>query len=179
MTTTTIPISRVLSPTQRRTRRASIAVSGVVLALGLASLGTWLALDRAAESNPPAMVAGSAVPLWPPISLPWLQPLVTTDVDKQLVGIDKQLLDAGYSIKADGKLDPVKKSALADYLRPDSTHPLSAPLARQLDGTVITGLRNPAAWNKRFGLDRKTTFVERPLTGAGGQLDANGNIVQR
>jgi hypothetical protein len=172
MTTTTIPISRVLSPTQRRTRRASIAVSGVVLALVLASLGTWLALDRAAESNAPAMVAGSAVPLWPPISLPWLQPLVTTDFDKQLV-------DAGYSIKADGKLDPVKKSALADYLRPDSTHPLSASLASQLEGTVITGLRNPAAWNKRFGLDRKTTFVERPLTGAGGQLDANGNIVQR
>ena len=73
----------------------------------------------------------------------------------------------------------MKKSALADYLRPDSTHPLSASLASQLDGTVITGLRNPAAWNKRFGLDRKTTFVERPLTGAGGQLDANGNIVQR
>jgi hypothetical protein len=178
MTTTTIPISRVLSPTQRRTRRASIAVSGVVLALALASLGTWLALDRAAESNAPAMVAGSAVPLWPPISLPWLQPLVT-DVDKQLVSIDKQLVDAGYSIKADGKLDPVKKSALADYLRPNSTHPPSASLAPQLEGTVITGLRNPAAWNKRFGLDRKTTFVERPLTGAGGQLDANGNIVQR
>ena len=118
------------------------------------------------------MVSGSAVPLWPPIALPWLQPLVTTDVDKQLV-------DAGYSIKTDGKLDPVKKSALADYLRLDSTHPLSASLAPQLEGTVITGLRNPAAWNKRFGLDRKTTFVERPLTGASGQLDANGNIVQR
>ena len=42
--------------------------------------------------------------------------------------------------------------------------------------TVITTLRNPAAWNNRFGLNRKTKFVERPLTGPHGQLDANGNI---
>jgi len=41
---------------------------------------------------------------------------------------------------------------------------------------VITTLRNPAAWNSRFGLNRKTKFVERPLTGPHGQLDANGNI---
>jgi Tol biopolymer transport system component len=93
-----------------------------------------------------------------------------------VVALEQQLVRAGYSLKVDGKLDPVTKSALADFLRPSSAHPLSPSLARALQGTVITTLRNPAPWNSRFGLNRKTNFVERPLTGPGGQLDANGNI---
>jgi hypothetical protein len=83
---------------------------------------------------------------------------------------------AGYSIAVDGKLDPVTKSALADYLQLEPTHPLSPFLASALAGNWITGYRNPAAWNQRFGLNRLTRFVEKPLTGPGGQLDANGNL---
>ncbi len=72
-----------------------------------------------------------------------------------------QLVRAGYSIKVDGNLDAVAKSALADYLQPDGAHPLSPFLASALEGTVITGLRDPSVWNRRFGLHRPTTLVER------------------
>jgi hypothetical protein len=41
---------------------------------------------------------------------------------------------------------------------------------------VLLGRQNPVLWNRRFGFNRPTRFVERPLTGLGGQLDANGNI---
>jgi hypothetical protein len=45
-----------------------------------------------------------------------------------------------------------------------------------LHGAVLLGRQNPVLWNRRFGFNRPTRFVERPLTGLGGQLDANGNI---
>jgi len=171
MTTTTLN-ARVLSMAPpspaRQTRRRSIVLGTVVLALGLALLATWLII---ASNAPSVQAPGPATPSTP-ISSPWLARV-------EITGLETRLVRAGYSIKVDGELDPVTKSALADYLRVDSTHQLGPFLAAELDGTVITGLRDPAAWNRRFGLDRKTTFVERPLTGPGGQLDANGNVVQR
>jgi hypothetical protein len=53
-----------------------------------------------------------------------------------------------------------------------------------LGGVGQSGLRrlrhlspnDPDAWNSHYGLERATKFVERPLTGPGGQLDANGNF---
>jgi hypothetical protein len=89
---------------------------------------------------------------------PWLDHLYLTRLEARLGRI-------GYSIKVDGNLDPITKSALADSC--GSTPPSTASLARERppEGTVITGFRNPAAWNSHHGLNRKTKFVERPLTG--------------
>jgi len=157
-------------PASAAHRRALLAA--IVLTLAVAPVATWQLLDRVARGGAPAAVRGTYVPLWPPSSPPWLERL-------HVVQLAKQLVRAGYSIKVDGNLDAVTKSALADYLRLDAAHPLSPFLANELSGTVILGSRNPAAWNSRFGLKRKTGFVERPLVGPGGQLDAGGNVVQR
>jgi hypothetical protein len=95
------------------------------------------------------------------------------------------LRGAGYSLPATKIdywlpvttwLDPVTRSAAADYLRISERTPLDPVLALALQGTVITGRRDPEAWNARFGVNRLTRWVERPLTGPGGQLDAFGNI---
>lgn len=157
------------SPPSPRTRHHLLTLAGIILTLGPAALGAWLAVDRLAGSSGKAVAATTEAPAWNPDASLWLGGLEVIDLEKQLVR-------AGYSLEVDGKLDPVTKSALADFLRPSSAHPLSPSLARALEGTVITTLRNPAAWNSRFGLNRKTKFVERPLTGQGGQLDANGNL---
>ena len=150
----------------RHSHRGPLTLAGIILMLGLVVPATWLTLDRSARSS---ANTATAAPAWNPIVAPWLQPLETINVERELVG-------AGYSVKVDGNLDPVTKSALADYLQLDSAHPLSPFLASALDGTVITGLRNPGAWNGHYGLERATKFVERPLTGPGGQLDAEGNF---
>jgi hypothetical protein len=169
----TTPTSHVLSTAPaaagRRSRNAIVLSS---VALALASLGTWLTVDRTVGANAPAVVPASPVPTWTSISSPSLERV-------EITGLEKRLVRAGYSIKVDGRLDPVRRSALADYLQLDSARPLGSFLAAELDGTVFTGLRNPAAWNRRFGLDRKTSVVERPLSGPGGQLDLNGNVVER
>ena len=130
-------------------------------------VGTQLFGGRSAES---ATTQGDSARAssWTPFTSAWLERLDVRHLEAQLVR-------AGYSIKVDGNLDPITKSALADYLRLDSAHPLTPSLASVLEGTVITGFRNPAAWNSHYGLNRKTKFVERPLTGPSGQLDANGN----
>jgi hypothetical protein len=140
-----------------------------MLTLAVVSVGTWLIVDRAAGPSANPVSAAASLPVWTPIASTWLERLAVMRAKKQLVR-------AGYSIKVDGKLDPVTKSALADYLRLDPAHPLDPILAAALQGTWISGLRDPAAWNSRFGLHRLTKFVERPLTGPGGQLDANGNL---
>ena len=113
------------------------------------------------------------VPLWPPLTFPQQLPIEHSGY------LELQLLNAGYSVKIDGKLDPVTKSALADYLRPDASRPLDPSVTKALEGTVLTGRRDPAAWNARFGLNRLASIVERPLTGPGGQLDEHGNVVER
>jgi hypothetical protein len=140
-----------------------------MLTLAVASVGTWLIVDRTAGRSANPVSAATSLPRWTPSGSAWLERLAVNRAKKQLVR-------AGYSIKLDDNLDPVTKSALADYLPLDSSHPLDPNLAAALQGTWITGLRNPAAWNSHFGLHRLTKFVERPLTGPGGQLDANGNV---
>jgi hypothetical protein len=115
------------------------------------------------------VATAAAAPAWTPFGSPWLE---AVDVR----GLKTQLLRAGYQVKVDDSLDPVTKSALADYLRPGSAGWLGPVLGHSLAGTVLLGRQNPVAWNRRFGLDRPTKFVERPLTGPGGQLDANGNL---
>jgi Tol biopolymer transport system component len=153
----------------RRTRRRALALAALILTLSVLSVGTWMIVDRVAGRSAAPASAATFVPAWTPIASPWLARL-------EVLQTKRQLVSAGYSIKVDGNLDAVTKSALADYLQLDRAHPLSPFLADALRGTVITGFRNPAAWNSRFGLHRLTKFVERPLTGPGGQLDANGNL---
>jgi hypothetical protein len=154
------------TPRSRRVRRRPLTLAGIILTLGMAALGAWLTVDRLTGSSAKAV---AAAPAGNPGASLWLGRLEVIDLEKQLVR-------AGYSIKVDGSLDAVTKSAVADYLRLGPAHPLSPFLASALRGTVITGFRNPGAWNSRFGLERATKFVERPLTGPGGQLDANGNL---
>ena len=90
-------------------------------------------------------------------------------------GIQRHLRKQGYQVKVDGKMGPLTKSALADYLKLGKGSKMSPEMARALKGTVITGKRNPKAWNQRFGSGRNTKKVEKPLTGKGGQLTETGN----
>src|SRR5436309_11327736 len=152
----------------RAARQRALTLAGLILTLAVVSVGTWLIVDRTAGRSANPVRAATSLPVWTPITSTWLRHLA-------VIRAKKQLVRAGYSIKVDGILDPVTKSALADYLRLDSAHPLDPNLAAALQGTWITGVRDPAAWNSSFGLHRLTKFVERPLTGPGGQLDANGN----
>ena len=152
-----------------RSHRGPLMLAGIILMPGLAVPATGLTLDRSARSSQNTATTAAALSALNPIFAPWAQRFEATSLERELVR-------AGYSVKVDGKLDPVTKSALADYLQLDSAHPLSPFLASALEGTVITGLRNPGAWNSHHGLERATKFVERPLTGPGGQLDANGNF---
>lgn len=149
----------------RAVRQGPLLLAASVLTFVV--VGTQLFGGRSAESATKQGDSARASS-WTPFTSPWLERLDVTHLEAQLVR-------AGYSIKVDGNLDPITKSALADYLRLDSAHPLTPSLASELEGTVITGFRNPAAWNSHYGLNRKTKFVERPLTGPSGQLDANGN----
>ena len=159
--------SRAEPQHSRAVRQGPLLLAASVLLFVLAVVGTQLFGGRSAESatkqGDPARASA-----WTPFASPWLECLDVTHLEEQLVR-------AGYSIKVDGNLDPITKSALADYLRLDSAHPLTPSVASVLEGTVITGFRNPGAWNSHYGLNRKTKFVERPLTGRAGQLDANGN----
>jgi len=149
-------------------RQRALTLAGLMLTLAVVSIGTWLIVDRTAGRSANPVSPATSLPVWTPIASTWLERLAVNRTKKQLVR-------AGYSIKVDGNLDPITKSALADYLQLDPAHPLDPILAAALQGTWITGLHNPTAWNSRFGLNRLTKFVERPLTGPGGQLDANGN----
>jgi hypothetical protein len=165
-----IPTPPVASPSRRRAgRRRPRALAALAITLAAVAVGTWLIVELVGGSGASAISGTASATAWTPIAARWLARL-------EVIGLKKQLARAGYSIKVDDNLDPVTKSALANYLQLDATHPLSPFLAVVLEGTVITGFRNPTAWNSRFGLHRLTKFVERPLTGLGGQLDANGNL---
>ena len=153
----------------RGARQRALTLAGLILTLAVVPAGTWLIVDRVAGQSAHPVSAATSLPLWTPIPSTWLERLA-------VIRAKKELVRAGYSIKVNGNLDPITKSALADYLQLDPAHPLDPILAAALQGTWITGLRNPTAWNSRFGLHRLTKFVERPLTGPGGQLDANGNL---
>jgi hypothetical protein len=101
-----------------------------------------------------------------------LQPAVVVST----VGLQRLLRAAGYSLAVNSVLDPITKSAAADYLQPDNLT-ASPWLLSSLQGTILTSRHDPAAWNARFGLNRHTQMVERPLTGPGGQLDGYGNLI--
>ena len=173
MSTTVMQPSAVRMPRTAAAKRSPhagsrpVVLAGLILALGLLGFGGWVADRSPGTEN--ALVQAKAMPSLDLSASPWLGRLEVTNLEKKLVA-------AGYSIKVDGRLDAVTKSALADYLRISATHPLSLALAESLQGTAITGSRNPQAWNSRFGLNRRTRFIERPLTGPGGQLDSSGNI---
>ncbi len=176
MTTTTVAKPGVTytpptaaAPRSRTARRRALALAVIILTAPAVAVGTWLIVTRVAQGSATPVAAAPAVAAWTPIASPSLEQL-------EVIHLEKQLVRAGYSIKVDGTLDSITKSALADYLQLDPTHPLSPFLASALEGTVITGFRNRVTWNSRFGLHRLTKFVERPLTGPGGQLDANGNL---
>jgi hypothetical protein len=157
------------APRSRTARRRALALVVIILTAAAVAVGTWLVVARVARGSATPVAAAPAVATSTSIASPSLEQL-------EVIHLKKQLVRAGYSIKVDGTLDPITKSALADYLQLDPTHPLSPFLASALEGTVITGFRDRATWNSRFGLHRLTKFVERPLTGPGGQLDANGNL---
>jgi hypothetical protein len=93
-----------------------------------------------------------------------------------VTALEGTLVRAGYAIRVDGVLDPVTMSAAGDFIRMSEWPQLDPWLANALVGTVMTGRRDPTAWNQRFGADRATRMVERTLTGPEGQLDNDGNI---
>jgi hypothetical protein len=146
-----------------------LALALTVSTLAAGAAATSLMLVGSAGPGPTQVAVAAPAPPWTPFASPWLEPV-------DLLDLKTQLVRAGYQVRVDDSLDPVTKSALADYLRPGSASLFGPALARALRGTVLLGRRNPVGWNSRFGLHRPTKFVERPLTGVGGQLDANGNL---
>jgi hypothetical protein len=140
-------------------------VAGAVALAVLVGLGIWALANRSTSTTQPqATPAATGIP-WPEISSAG-----------GVKGLQLQLRAAGYSLAVDSVLGPLTRSAAGNYLRPTSVTPLDPLLKQALAGTFITGIRDAAAWNARFGLNRATRFVERPLTGPGGQLDAFGNL---
>lgn len=87
--------------------------------------------------------------------------------------LQQKLKQAGYDLTPNGKLDPRTRNALGDYLNP-SNKKLSPALATLLGGTAISGRRDPDAWNTRFGDNRRTRYVEKPINQ---QLDKYGNLL--
>lgn len=157
------------APRSRHMRRRWLTVSAISLTFAGLAVGTWLTFAGGDGQSAPRASALTPATAWMPIPSPWVnQPGV--------IDLKKQLVRAGYQVTVDDSLDPVTKSALADFLLPGSVSSLGPALVRGLRGTVVLGRQNPVAWNSRFGLHRPTKFVERPLTGPGGQLDLNGNL---
>ena len=144
--------------------------AGVVLLAALVGLGVWAVLNRstATSQEQPAPVA----------TAPLAGPIVVGDLSRLLrsAGYSLPAAKVNYWLPLANWLDPLTRSAAADYLRVSERTPMDSVLARALQGTVLTGRRDPTAWNARFGMNRLTRLVERPLTGPGGQLDAFGNI---
>jgi Tol biopolymer transport system component len=169
MTTTAIHPTREAAASRSHWTRRRLALAVVVPTLAAAGAGTSLVLEGSAGPSSAPVAAAAPAPAWTPLASPWVDAVDVRDLKRQLVA-------AGYQVKVDDSLDPVTKSAFADFLRPGSRSSFGPGLVSALRGTVLLGRQNPAAWNVRFGLNRPTKFVERPLTGRGGQLDGNGNI---
>jgi len=140
----------------------ALAALLAVVAAVVVALGAWALVDRLTSTSGTATAPSASVAAFsePAMAL-------------QVSGLRALLRDAGYAIPATGVLDPVTRSAAADYLQPGGA---AGPLSALLQGTILTGHRDPAAWNVRFGVARATRMVERALTGPGGQLDRNGNV---
>ena len=125
--------------------------------------------------------AGSPSGRTPPPGMSWddfqeTQETLLPGKPLNVKALQRHLRSEGYKIPLTGKMGPLTKSALADYLKLGKNSNMGAAMAKALKGTVITGKRNPKAWNQRFGTGRNTQRVERPLTGPGGQLTGAGNL---
>jgi hypothetical protein len=138
-------------------RRRSIAA--VVAAGAAVGAGAWALADHF-TGTPPATVASVPGAMEP-----------TAANAFAAAALQRQLVAAGYDIGVTGVLDPVAKSAAADFL---SVVPVGLETAMRK--TVIIGRADPAAWNRRFGTHRWARMAARPLLGPGGQLDDYGNI---
>ena len=145
-----------ITPHRRRLFAAAAVLAAAV------GVGAWALTVRLTQSNERTAVLAAT----------WSGSGIVVDA----AAFQNRLAAAGYSIRVTGVLDPVTKSAAADFLRVTQSQPLEPWLANALQGTVIRGTRDPVAWNERFGLNRPTRMVERPLTGPEGQLDAFGNL---
>lgn len=158
-----------LRPTPTRQGRAShhrwLRPAAIVLSGAMLGVGAWLLTARSTGSTgtrtttPPA-VAQTAGDL-------------TRSLD--ITALQRQLVDAGYAIRVTAALDPLTRAAAADFFG-SAGRPVAAPLAHMVAGTIFLGKGDPADWNARFGLDRRTRLVERALIGPAGQLDAYGNL---
>lgn len=90
-------------------------------------------------------------------------------------GLVQQLRTAGYDLPAKvTTLTPAVLSALRDFLQPGAGHELSPALANKLSGGPISGNRNPAKWNQRFGTVATKSPAFRANTGPGGALNGQG-----
>ena len=136
----------------RAGRRRPLALALIAVTLAAVAAGTWLIVALVGSSEGSAFSAPMTAPAWTPTAMPLVERV-------QVVGLQRQLVRAGYAIKVDGDFDRVARSDLADYLQPNEAHPLSPFVASVLGGTVITGLRNASVWNSRFG-PHPNTLVE-------------------
>ena len=143
--------------------------AGIVLLALLIGLGIWTLASRSTSASQSQTTSATPAPLG------WL---LVGDLPDRLRSAGYALPDRqiDYSLPVTSWLDPLTRSAAADYLRVSARSPLDPMLGLALQGTVLTGRHYPAAWNARFGTNRLTKWVERPLTGPGGQLDAFGNL---
>jgi hypothetical protein len=146
----------------------------LVLAL-LIGAASWVFFGRGASTTPQAETTTPAATM-PIAGVLLIDPIANLGRQLRTAGYALPAIKVDYSLPAAYWLDPLTRSAAADYLRISETSPLDPRLASALQGTVITGRRDPAVWSARFGTNRVTRWVERPLTGPGGQLDAFGNL---
>jgi hypothetical protein len=165
----TITGPKILHPSPMRYGRASrhgwllpivIVCAGVVL-----GVGAWLLTARLSDSTKPSAAPAATASQF---SHDFMLPL-------DITALQFRLADAGYAILITRALDPLTRAAAADFFG-SVAHPLTPLLARALDGTTFLGRGDSTSWNARFGLNRRTGMVERPLTGPEGQLDEYGNL---
>jgi hypothetical protein len=139
-------------------------LGAVIMAAVVAGLGSWRLVDHFTGGSAATQVVA-------PIPSE-LQPAAVVSS----AGLQRLLRAAGYSLAVNSVLDPITRSAAADYLQPAELA-ASPWLLSSLQATILTSRHDPGAWNARFGLNRHTQMVERPLTGPGGQLDGFGNLI--
>src|SRR5437773_265718 len=103
---------------RRAGRRRPLALAVIAATVAAVGAGTWLIVGLVAGSGANALSAPITAPAWTPTAMPLAE-------RGQVLGLQRQLVLAGYAIKVDGNLDRVARSALADYLRPNEAHPLT------------------------------------------------------
>lgn len=86
-----------------------------------------------------------------------------------VAGVQHFLRNHGYDIAVDGKLGRLTKSAMADYFNPKK---LGGTMLDALQGTHITGRRDPHDWNRRFGSPATHDQVSMPRNQG---IDRHGN----